>query len=143
MPVLARYSADQVIAVICGIPLTEPGPDTFIKIERNEDGFTLKPGAFGDGTRSRNLNHSGKITLTIMATSKMNTLLEALYAADELVPNGVLLPSLVKDNNGNALWMAKESWLTKPAPTEGAKEAPTREWIAECLELLPPVPTAV
>ena len=52
MAVLARYSADQVIAVICGIPLTEPGPDTFIKIERNEDGFTLKPGAFGDGGRA-------------------------------------------------------------------------------------------
>ena len=49
----------------------------------------------------------------------------------------------VKDNNGNALWMAKESWLTKPAPTEGAKEVPTREWIVECLELLTPVPTSV
>jgi len=144
MASVANYSADQVIAVVAGVPvsvLAGFGPDTFIKVERNNDSFTLKKGAWGEGTRSRMLDHSGKITVTCMVTSAINAAFEALLVADEASPNGVsILPSMIKDNNGNSLWAAQHSWVMKPAALEGKKEADVREWVIECDEILPPIP---
>jgi hypothetical protein len=140
MSIPAVYSADQVLIVWGALQITGPGPDTFCKVERNEDSFKFKAGADGDGVRSRMLNHSGKITVTLLATSPTNALLQAAVLADEASPNGILLPAMVKDYGGNALWTAAAAWVTRPANGEMAAEAGTREWVFECARLEAPLP---
>ena len=138
---VALYSADQVNIVWGPIKFDGFGPDTFVKVERNEDSFTPKVGADGEVARTRNLNRTGKVTVTLMQTSSTNPLLQAAIIADEATANGVaIFPLMVKDNSGNALWSAKEAWLTRPASTEGAREVGTREWVLECAQLNSPIP---
>ena len=139
--VMGLYSADQVSLTWGPISMTGRGPDTFCKVERNEDSFKLKVGADGETARSRLLNRSGKITVTLLQTSRTNALLEAALLADEASPNGVsVFPLMVKDYGGNALWVAPEAWIMKPASHEMAAEVGTREWVFECSNLTPPIP---
>lgn len=134
------YSADQVTITFGVIKLEGYGPDTFVKVERNEDSFMSKVGADGEVARTRNLNRTGKVTATLLQTSASNKLLQAALIADELTPNGLsIFPLMVKDNSGNAIWVAKEAWIMKPAATEGAREVGTREWVFECATLNPPL----
>ena len=136
------YCADQVTVIFGVVKIDGYAPDSFVKVERNEDAFSLKIGADGEPVRTRSLNKSGKVTLTLLQTSKTNPLLQALELADELSNNGVsVLPVMVKDSGGNALWVAAEGWITKPAATEAARESGTREWVIECAKLLPPIPS--
>jgi hypothetical protein len=105
---------------------------TFIKGERNEDTFALKVGADGEGTRTRNLNRAGRLTVTIMQTSASNRVLSALAAADEASTNGAsVLPLLVKNNIGKSLFMAGEAWIVKQPGPEYGKEPTGREWVFE------------
>ena len=135
------YSADQVFITWGPIQLVGRGPDTFCKVERNEDSFKLKVGADGEAVRTRVLNHSGKVTVTLLQTAKANALLQAAILADEATPNGVsIFPLLVKDYGGNALWISPEAWITRPANHEMAAEAGTREWVFECSNIAPPLP---
>jgi hypothetical protein len=141
MPVTGLYSADQVMIIWGPIAMSGRGPDTFCKVERNEDSFKRKAGADGEQVRSRMLDRSGKVTVTLMQTSPINALLEAALLADEASPNGVsIFPFLVKDYGGNALWMSPEAWITRPANHEMAAEVGTREWVFECANLTPPIP---
>lgn len=145
MPTTALYSSDQVMVIwgviSMGFPLGGRGPDTFCKVERNEDSFKRKAGADGEQVRSRMLDHSGKVTVTLMQTSPINALLDAALLADEASPAGVsIFPLMVKDFGGNGLWVASEAWISKPASAEMAAEAGTREWVFECANLLPPIP---
>ena len=142
-PNMQLYSADQVLVSFGPIMLNTGGrgPDTFCKVERNEDSFKRKAGADGEQVRSRTLDWSGKVTITLMQTAPQNAALQAILLADEASPNGSgILPLFIKDYNGNALWAAPEAWITKPAGSEMAAEAGTREWVFECAKLLPPLP---
>lgn len=130
------YSPDQVCVVFGAERLSGFADGTFVKVERNEDTFQTKVGADGEVTRTRNLNRTGIITVTLLQTSASNAALAALAAADELSPNGVsVLPVLVKDLNGNSLHHAAEAWVKKPAAGEYGKEVTTREWVIEAAVL--------
>ena len=143
MPTTQLYSADQVLVSWGAIMMNTGGrgPDTFCKVERNEDSFKRKAGADGEQVRSRTLDRSGKVTITLMQTAPQNAQLQAALLADEASPAGVsIFPLMVKDYGGNALWVAPEAWITKPAGGEMAAEAGTREWVFECSNLMPPLP---
>ena len=135
------YSADEVLITWGPISMSGRGPDAFCKVERMEDSFKDKAGADGEVVRSRMLDHRGTVTVTLMQTSPTNPLLQASQLADEASPNGVgIFPLMVKDYGGNALWVSAEAWITKPASTETAAEAGTREWVFRCSNLMPPLP---
>lgn len=138
---LGLYSADTVYITWGAITIQGRGPETFCKVERTKESFTLKKGADGEGSRSRILDHSGKVTITVMQTAAVNALLQAALLADEASPNGVsIFPMMVKDYGGNALWTATHAWLERPAMTEAAAEAGTREWTLICNDLEAPLP---
>jgi hypothetical protein len=125
------------VAVTFGINQLKGYADgTFIKVERNEDSFSLKIGADGEVARVRNANQSGRVTLTLLQTSASNAILAALLIADEVSPNGMSVLSLmVKDNQGNELFFAEEAWIVKPPAAEHSKEVTTREWVFECARI--------
>ena len=124
------------VSVIVGGKIAQGFADgTFIKAERNEQAQTLKVGVDGEGTRAKNNNRSGKVTITLMQSSTFNDVLSAYAALDELSDSGAV-PLLIRDNNGDTLITALTCWVQKYADVEYAKEVSTRTWVLETDELL-------
>jgi hypothetical protein len=107
---------------------------TFIEAERDEDAFTKHVGSTGDVTRTRNLNTSGKVTLTLVAASPTNDLLAVIHAADELLGLSYR-PLQIKDLSGNMVCRSTQAWVMKPPKIERAKESGSCVWVFDCADL--------
>jgi len=128
------YDPKQVSVIVGGKIITGFSDSTFIKIERNDQAFTLKVGVDGEGTRSKSNNKSGKATLTLMQSSGSNDDLSGFAAADELSNTGAV-PLMIKDNSGRTLVTALTAWVMKYPDEEFAKEVSTRAWVLETDEI--------
>jgi len=127
---LTNYHTDQVILIWNDIHINGFSNDTFIEVERNEDGFTTYVGSLGDVCRTKNMNRSGKITVTLMATAPVNDTLAALAQVDE--DTGLeYAPIQLKDLNGNMRADGAEAWISKRPKIERAKESGTVQWVFE------------
>lgn len=128
---LKTYSADEVVVVVGGIPVTEGlGPDTFLSIEYDEDHWSLSVGSAGEGSRAKNNNYSATITITLQQTSDVNTLLTQAYLADTRgVPGGATVPFLCTEVLGDSRYAAQQCWIQKPPTAEYGREVTTREWV--------------
>lgn len=139
-----QYSPDRVKVNVGGRIITGFADGTFIEIERNEDAFMTYVGALGDVTRARNMNKTGKITITIMQHAPSNDLLMSLLVADSI---GDTLPFeiTVKDLTNNMRCHAAEAWISKAPKIERGKEAAGIQWVFECanLEIVPSTPELV
>jgi len=128
------YNPALVTVSFDGINVTGFMDGTFVEAERDEDTFTKHVGATGDVTRTRNLNTSGKVTITLVAASPTNDLLAIKFATDEILGFGY--GSLqVKDLSGTMLCRATQAWITKPPKIERAKESGSCVWVFECADL--------
>ncbi len=131
---LTNYHTDQVILIWNDININGYAGDTFIEVERNEDGFTTYVGSLGDVCRTKNMNRTGKITVTLMATAPVNDTLAALAQVDE--DDGLeFAPIQLKDLNGNMRASGAEAWIMKRPKIERAKEAGTVQWVFEVAQL--------
>ncbi len=127
---LTNYHTDQVILIWNDIHINGFANDTFIEVERNEDGFTTYVGSLGDVCRTRNLNRTGKVTVTLMASAPVNDTLAALAQDDE--DSGLdYAPIQLKDLNGNMRADGAEAWIVKRPKIERAKESGTIQWVFE------------
>ena len=134
MALFNTYSPELMTVAFNGINITGFMDGTFIEIERNEDGFTTHVGATGDVTRTRNLNRSGKVTLTLTQASPVNDLLAAMHLQDEIF--GLSYGSLqIKDLSGNMTARAHQAWIMKTPKIERAKESGSCVWVFECAAL--------
>lgn len=124
----ADYAADQVIVTWNGININGFSDDTFVEVERDEDGFTTVTGALGDVTRARQLNRTGKITITLLAHAPVNAELAALAQEDEDFGGGYG-PIQVKDLTNRMLADGAEAWVMKRPKLERAKEGGTVQWV--------------
>ena len=127
---LLTYDPKQVTVIVGGNSISGFADGSFVKIERNEDSWTLQMGTDGEGTRSKSNNRSGKVTVTLMQSSDSNNILQGIATSDELT-NGGLVPILIKDGSGASLYMAEQAWSVKPPSSEFAREAGGREWVLE------------
>lgn len=107
---------------------------TFIEVERNEDAFMLHVGADGHATRTRNLNKSGTVKITLVATAATNDVLAAIHQLDELI-GGQYGPLQIKDLSGNLKCRATQAWIKKAPKIERAKESGSVVWEFDCAEL--------
>ncbi len=103
---------------------------TFIKAERNEDMWTTKVGADGEGARAKSNNKSGTVEVTLLQSSGSNDVLSGFALADEL-NNGGQVPVLIKDANGTTVVSAETAWIKKMPAVEGGKEIGNRVWVLE------------
>lgn len=124
------YDPKLVTVIVGGKIMSGYSDGTFVLVERNEQAFALKVGVDGEGTRAKSNNRSGKITITLMNSSKSNDDLSAFAAADELDNSGAV-PVMVKDNSGRTLCACETAWVQKVANAEFAKEANARTWVME------------
>ena len=132
-----NYAANDLspFADIIGKIISGFADGTFVTAERNEQAWNLKVGVDGEGTRAKNNNRSGKVTLTLMQSSSSNDYLSATAAADEL-SNAGALPLLIRDASGRTVISALTAWIQKYANGEFAKEVSQRQWVIETDELI-------
>lgn len=109
---LFNYSPDLVDVIYKGIQITGFAEGTFIDVERETDSFTKKVGSLGDVARTRSLNKSGKITITLMDTHPTNDLLALVIIADEQDGSGTGAFTL-KDRSGRSEVRASDVWCMK------------------------------
>lgn len=104
-----------------------------ISIDRDAVSFTYQVGNDGKVTRSKVLNRCTKITLRLMQRSDANTKLSALHEADRIGINGVgIVPTMVADLSGVAVYAAAQSWIEAPPQVTFGQDSGTREWVIVC-----------
>lgn len=123
------FAPDEVVGTF-GPVLFSGYADADITIEYNEDAFTFKAGLDGKGTRTKNANKSGRITVPLMQTSMANDLLSAIAQVDRKTGKGVF-PLLFKDNSGRTVVAALDAWIVKIPAAGFGKEAGQRNWVFE------------
>lgn len=112
MGTLRNYSPDRVTISFKGITITGFADGTFIEVEREVDTFTKKVGSLGDVARTKSLNKSGKITITVMDTHPINDALSAVITDDE--QDGLSFgPFSLKDLAGLTEVRATEAWCMR------------------------------
>ncbi len=129
-----NHSPDAIISTWNGINIIGYADDTFVEVERDEDGFTTLTGALGDVVRARSLNKTGKVTFTLLAASPTNDLLSAAATLDAATGLGYG-PLQIKDLNGTMLCFAAEAWIMKHPKVERGREAGTVQWTIACAQL--------
>lgn len=131
------YQPNLVSVSFGGQPITGFASGTFVTGTRNNDSFSINVGAGGDATRTKTGDKSGRVTLTLLAESESNAVLDAYQKLDELNGTG-LRPLLVKDLSGGDSMIAGTAWIVKPPDQEKANEGSNREWMFETdnLEIL-------
>jgi hypothetical protein len=123
------YDPTEVSTTFNGVTIDGYGPDTFIECVNDEDAWTLTVGNSGTGARSRNPVLSGTITITLLAHSPANALLQAIYDVDRLTGEGVG-EFLVKDRSTlTGLCAARSCWIQKSPDWTRAKELGTVVWV--------------
>jgi hypothetical protein len=128
------YDPGEHLLSFLGIALTAFGPDTFIDAARAEDGFKLTVGAGGEVARSRSRNRTGRVTITLLASSPENDLLMQAVIADEATGEGIG-PLFLKDRLGTTVLHAENAWVAKVPDTKRAKEVGVYEWALDCADL--------
>ena len=131
---MQTYDPSKVSVIVGGEVISGFADGTFINAERNEDAFTYVAGSAGKGTRVKNANKSGLITITLQGTSPSNAALNAFADADERDNSGVF-SILVRDNSGLDQAKGLNAWVKKKPSMEKAKELSNKEWIIEVEEL--------
>ncbi len=128
------YDPGEHLLSFFGIPITAFGPDTFIDAARSEDGFKMTVGAGGEVARSRSRNKTGRVTITLMASSPENDALMQAAIADEATGTGIG-PLFLRDRLGTGVLHAENAWIAKIPDMKRAKEVGVCEWAIDCAEL--------
>ena len=127
---MKTYDPKQIVVVVGGKQITGYADGTFVTVRRNADMWSLQMGADGEGARSKSNDKSGQIEIQLLQTSPDNAYLASLQTADEL-ENAGLVPTMVKDNLGNSLHMAEQSYIKRGPDAEYGKETTARVWVIE------------
>lgn len=128
---LGTYDPTEQFITFAGQLIDGFAPGTFIKVSRNEDGWTFFPSNSGGGARARNPNKSGRFEFTLLRSSPANAILSAIAVADELSGSGVGECLVVDRSTAAASCMAQNAWIMKVADYERAKEVGEITWIIE------------
>ncbi len=129
-----NYDPSNVSFTFQGQTITGYQDGTFIDAEREESGFTKHVGSRGDVTRTRNLNRTGKVTLTLMAAAPSNDVLQSIADTDEQFGLGTGTLQIM-DHNGTMEFHASIAWIMKQPKIDRAKETGATVWVFECADI--------
>lgn len=114
--------------------VTGVADDSFVNLEPNGDGTTIKVGCYGEVNRAISANNAFTMKLALLQNSPTNKWLETRYKEDQDEGTGTF-PVLVKDIMGDEKLSGDVAWVSKRAPWQRGKETTNREWeviIADC-----------
>lgn len=129
-----NYDPANIMLVWNKIPIMGFAPGTFVRVERQEDTFTMAVGAGGDVVRVRNRNRSAKATITLLQSSPTNDLLSAAARVDEKSGAGYG-GFMLRELTGTTLLQGENAWIDKPASVEFGADASNREWTITIADL--------
>lgn len=132
---MPTYDPKDVIVSFGGVTLEGFGEDSIIKVTRNEDLFSIKVGADGQGARTRNANKSGRAELTLLNSSDSHKYLSDQIAIDELAGEGVGVFAVDDINSGKSSCHAAAAWIVRHPDWERSKEMGETTWIFESLDM--------
>jgi Protein of unknown function (DUF3277) len=122
------YDPSLGFLIIGGIAVADLADGTFLEISYAEDAYKKHVGSGGDVARTRILDVSGSMKVTVMQTGITNDRLMALRNADRIANAGVT-SFMFKDLNGNTLAMAPDLWIKKtPSVKRQGKDLENVEW---------------
>ncbi len=122
------YDPKQVIVTFGGVPISGFADGTFISVSPNNDRFTKAVGADGEVARSKSVDYSHEVTLTLLQTALSNAYLTGILTADQLTNEGKL-PLSITDLSGTTLMLWPEAWIRVEPDVEFAKETGERAWV--------------
>jgi hypothetical protein len=128
MATVRTYNPSKVTVIINGHEVTGYADGSFLTVSQVADGITTMVGADGELARAINTDTRVDITLTLLQTSPTNDFLTSIYAADAISCGGVIGPIEVADLCGTTMFAASNTWVTKLADIEFAKEITNRAW---------------
>lgn len=128
------YDADQVTVNFGGLPIESGYADgEFVRIEQQEDSFTVVVGTDGQVSRSKTNNRYTVATILLMQTSEGNAILSAAHNLDLELSNGAsIVPLFIRDRQGLSLFTDPNAWIIKPPDVSLDREATSREWPIGC-----------
>lgn len=124
----------DVIFIAGGKIITGYGQDTYIEISRESNQIEDDVGAEGDVGRRVTNDKRGNIVITLLQTSRSNLILSGFARLDELTGDGIF-PVIIKDNRGNDLHVAPNSWIQKMPDTTYLSGIAVRAWPIRCSNL--------
>ncbi len=130
---MSQYDPRQVYFTYAGTRIQGYADGDFFSSKFNEDSQSLIIGADGDGCFIANANESGEVTVTLLASSKSNDLLSALFETQRVVP--VPKPLYGKDGLGTSIISGEQAFIKKLPDITYGKEMSTREWVFIVLKL--------
>ena len=128
---LRTYDASEVVIIVSGVTIEGFADGDFVVVDDDEDAYTMQVGTDGEAARSKTNNRGATMTINTLQTSAANTQLSVLHNLDRNSSGGAGIgPFLCKDNSGNALYNAENSWIQKRPTATFGREAQAREWVA-------------
>lgn len=129
------YDCTEVTANFVGIPIDNGlGEDEFIRIEQQEEDYSIHVGADGTLTRASNNNVYTLVTVTLGQSSPVNNALSALRLLGQHTKGGADVgPLIIKDRQGTSLHFASKAWIQAPPKKAYGKKAGQVEWVLGCL----------
>lgn len=129
------YSVNEVSVSFAGLGI-ESGKtdDTFVEIEQDNERFSLKAGVDGSSTMSEDKGNSHTVTIYLMQSSDGNDKLSAIYKLAEKSAGGTLgvAPLMIRDKQGNSVFVCLEAFITGWPKKAYAKEVGTLQWKLKC-----------
>jgi hypothetical protein len=110
----------------------------FIRIEQESDDTEDVAGTDGEVTVSRTNDGRATITFLLMQTSIANDGLSTLSNLTRSAPNmaGAIVPLLISDPNGRALFEAANAWVARPPDRSYDRTPQANEWKIRCAKLV-------
>lgn len=134
-PQTTTYDFDQ-LSSIFGPIITDDFEQGGISVEHTEPTFTMIVSLDGKVTRSKTLNHTAKVTITVLSSSATNDQFAAWLTLDRDAPNGAGITNFfLKDNSGRSVYEAPEAWIEGPPAATFVREASARAWVICCSKL--------
>lgn len=118
----SKYNVKEIVASFGGVVLRGFAPDSGITVEQNSEKFTRQVGSDGEVTRSASNDDTLNVKFTLSRQAACNRELMALHAG------GFVGPFMLKDLNGDTLYVAEHAWIAELPSDEFSKEATGREW---------------
>lgn len=133
MTVAATQDPRRVSVVIAGYKITGFASDDSFNAAYDAPRFSKIVGVLGLGAFAKSHDKSGTVTLTLMANSTDNDVLNTLQKADELASGGVLYPLAALDGNGRSLVAGNVRITTPPTFSNTAQ---TKTWVMQSTKLI-------
>ena len=129
-----NYSPDEINFTFKGVTIRGFQDGTFLDVERSSDGFHKHVGSLGDVARTKDLDQTGKVTLTLMQQSPSNDVLNGFADQDEVTGLGYGTLAIT-DNNGLMKVHGSIAWIVKRPKLDRAKESGATVWVFEVADM--------